>query len=78
MLSIAGKQTLNYNSGNQFLFCFLLNHFIRSSKKDAAKEAARQEELSNILYQIQELCFRVEQQDAQIREMHRNVVELGM
>ncbi|GLV40622.1 uncharacterized protein CBL_04425 [Carabus blaptoides fortunei] len=53
----------------------LVAEYNRSAKKDAAKELARKDEMSNLIYQVQELCLRVEQQDAQIRELNRTVAD---
>nr|CAD7569810.1 unnamed protein product [Timema californicum] len=50
--------------------------YARSSRKEAAKEAALKDELSTLSYTIQELYFQTEKQDAQIRELLRAVSEL--
>lgn len=49
----------------------------RSARKDAVKEAARKQEVANLTSRVQDLYKKIEQQDAQIQEMHRNVVELS-
>ncbi|XP_054258223.1 putative OPA3-like protein CG13603 [Macrosteles quadrilineatus] len=54
----------------------LLAEYSRQVRKETAKEAARQEELSNIQYTIQELYFQAERQDTQIRELLRTVSDL--
>lgn len=54
----------------------LLAEYSRQVRKETAKEAARQEELSNIQYTIQELYFQAERQDTQIRELLRIVSDL--
>ncbi|XP_022202626.2 putative OPA3-like protein CG13603 [Nilaparvata lugens] len=48
----------------------------RQVRKEAAKEAARKEEMSVLNYTIQELYFQIEQQSAQLRELHRTVHSL--
>ncbi|RZF42844.1 hypothetical protein LSTR_LSTR003668 [Laodelphax striatellus] len=50
--------------------------YSRQVRKEAAKEAARKEEMSVLNYTIQELYFQIEQQSAQLRELHRTVHSL--
>lgn len=54
----------------------LFMEYSRQVRKDTAKEAARQEEISSLNYTIQELYFQAERQDAQIRELLRVVADL--
>lgn len=54
----------------------LIAEYARQVRKETAKEAIRQEEMSNIQYTIQEMYFQVEWQDAQIRELLRAVTDL--
>lgn len=54
----------------------LFLEYSRQVRKDTAKEAARQEEISSLNYTIQELYFQAERQDAQIRELLRTVADL--
>lgn len=54
----------------------LFMEYSRQVRKDTAKEAARQEEISSLNYTIQELYFQAERQDAQIRELMRTVADL--
>uniref|UniRef100_A0A1B6ESY8 OPA3-like protein CG13603 n=1 Tax=Cuerna arida TaxID=1464854 RepID=A0A1B6ESY8_9HEMI len=54
----------------------LLAEYTRQVRKETAKEAARQEEMSNIQYTIQELYFQAERQETQIRELLRTISDL--
>uniref|UniRef100_A0A1B6K9T9 OPA3-like protein CG13603 n=1 Tax=Graphocephala atropunctata TaxID=36148 RepID=A0A1B6K9T9_9HEMI len=54
----------------------LLAEYTRQVRKETAKEAARQEEMSNIQYTIQELYFQGERQETQIRELLRSISDL--
>lgn len=54
----------------------LYAEYARQVRKETAKEAARQEEISTLTYTIQELYFQAERQDAQIRELLRTVTDL--
>lgn len=54
----------------------LFLEYSRQVRKETAKEAARQEEISSLNYTIQELYFQAERQDAQIRELLRTVADL--
>lgn len=50
--------------------------YARQTQKELAKEKARQEELSQLNYTIQQMYFTVERQDAQIRELLQSVSDL--
>lgn len=54
----------------------LVAEYARQVRKETAKEAARQEEMSNIQYTVQELYFQAERQDTQIRELLRAITDL--
>ncbi|KAK9504759.1 hypothetical protein O3M35_008950 [Rhynocoris fuscipes] len=54
----------------------LYMEYSRQVRKEAAKEAARKDELSTIHYTIQELYFQAERQDAQIRELMRLIGDI--
>lgn len=49
------------------------NQNSRSSAKDAAKEAARRQELDDLRNDIRELYIQAEEERAQIRELLRKV-----
>ncbi|XP_075222562.1 optic atrophy 3 protein homolog isoform X1 [Lycorma delicatula] len=55
----------------------LFLEYNRQVRKEEKKEAARKEELGTLNYTIQELYFQIERQDAQIRELHREIYNLG-
>lgn len=54
----------------------LFFEYSRQAQKELAKEKARQEELSQLNYTIQQMYFTVERQDSQIRELLQSVSEL--
>ncbi|KAF2899745.1 hypothetical protein ILUMI_06429 [Ignelater luminosus] len=54
----------------------LINEYSRSSKKEAAREVAKQEEMQSINLELQELFFQMEEQRVQIKELLRTVAEL--
>ncbi|XP_034237888.1 putative OPA3-like protein CG13603 [Thrips palmi] len=54
----------------------LFFEYSRQATKEYAKEKARQEELSQLNYTIQQMYFTVERQDTQIRELLQSVSEL--
>lgn len=56
-----------------FLICFASR---RSSRKEATKEAMVEQEKAELHAYINELAFRVEKQDAQLREMERVLAQL--
>lgn len=49
----------------------------RQSKKEAAKEAKREEEMKHITGTITDLYFTVQQQQTQLREMERMIHSIG-
>lgn len=63
--------------GESIVFCIaaglLVNEYYRGAKKEEAKELARQQEISVLLSNMDDLYFRVEQQDVQIRELTRKL-----
>jgi len=54
----------------------LVYEYNRSADKEAAREAAQQERLTQLETQLAELEFSSEQQDARLREMTRRLVAL--
>lgn len=50
----------------------------RQSKKEAAKEAKREEEMKHITSTITDLYFTVQKQQTQLREMERLIHSIGM
>ncbi|XP_072929848.1 optic atrophy 3 protein homolog [Epargyreus clarus] len=55
----------------------LIIEYNRQSKKEAAKEAKREEEMNHITSTITDLYFTVQKQQTQLREMERAVLALG-
>ncbi|KAJ8941351.1 hypothetical protein NQ314_010414 [Rhamnusium bicolor] len=55
----------------------LLSEYNRSSRKEAAKEEAKKEEMLQIQNSIRELFIQSEEQGAQIRELMRQLGDLG-
>ncbi|XP_023935841.2 optic atrophy 3 protein homolog [Bicyclus anynana] len=55
----------------------LIVEYNRQSKKEAAKEAKREEEMKHITGTITDLYFTVQQQQTQLREMERMVHSIG-
>ncbi|XP_011550542.3 putative OPA3-like protein CG13603 isoform X1 [Plutella xylostella] len=55
----------------------LFIEYNRQSNKEAVKEAKREEEMKHINSTLSDLFFTVQQQQAQLREMERVVVELA-
>ena len=66
--------------GETIVFCIaagiLYFEYARQTQKELAKEKARQEELSQLNYTIQQMYFTVERQDTQIRELLQSVSDL--
>lgn len=60
------------------LVCSLHNFFLcaRSSRKENTKEAMVEQEKAELHAYINELAFRLEKQDAQLREMERVLAQL--
>ncbi|CAH2094584.1 unnamed protein product [Euphydryas editha] len=56
----------------------LVIEYNRQSKKEAAKEAKREEEMNHITTTITDLYFTVQQQQTQLREMERMIHSLGV
>uniref|UniRef100_A0A336M6R0 CSON012672 protein n=1 Tax=Culicoides sonorensis TaxID=179676 RepID=A0A336M6R0_CULSO len=54
----------------------LILEYTRSSRKEALKEAMVEQEKAELHAYINELAFRLEKQDAQLREMERVVAQL--
>ncbi|XP_055907440.1 putative OPA3-like protein CG13603 isoform X2 [Eupeodes corollae] len=54
----------------------LIVEYVRSANKEAKKEAAAKQEQLELALTISELGFRIEKQDAQIREMTRILADL--
>lgn len=54
----------------------LLLEYSRQSRKEMAKEAAREEETEKIYTRLTDLCFQVESQSAQIRRLEHLFAEL--
>ncbi|XP_038206653.1 optic atrophy 3 protein homolog [Zerene cesonia] len=55
----------------------LIIEYNRQSKKEAAKEAKREEEMKHITGTITDLYFTVQQQQTQLREMERLIHSIG-
>ncbi|XP_045776159.1 optic atrophy 3 protein homolog [Maniola jurtina] len=55
----------------------LIVEYNRQSKKEAAKEAKREEEMKHITGTITDLYFTVQQQQTQLREMERMIHTIG-
>lgn len=49
----------------------------RSSRKEAAKEAAKAEEMAKLTSSLMDLYIQTETQAAQIRELNRMILDLG-
>ena len=54
----------------------LFNEYVRSSRKEAAKEEARLKEIEDLQSAIRELYFQTEKQNTEIKELVRGIVEL--
>lgn len=54
----------------------LVGEWYRTTQKAAAKERDDEEKYNNLRYTIQELCIQAERQEAQLRELHRHVLDL--
>lgn len=54
----------------------LFSEYARSARKEAAKEEAKQKEMSDLKNAIRDLYFESEKQNAQICELMRNIHEL--
>lgn len=56
----------------------LIFEYVRSSKKEALKEETNNVEKKRLELELNDLAFRLEMQDTQIREMQRLTAELGL
>lgn len=58
-------------------FILIFQFLKRSYRKEAAKEAARKEEMEELQLSLKELFIQTEQQATHIRELRRRLGDLG-